>query len=72
MRRIGIYIHEHKDWPNFKWDPESLHLLLGEVRSTQGRLIGKMETLGFPLREEAALKLWLNIKDGTNGYQMQQ
>jgi Fic family protein len=57
MRRIvGNYIHQHTDWPNFHWDTEKLHLSLGVVHSMQGRLMGKMETLGFSLREDAVLE----------------
>ncbi len=47
------YIYEQADWPSFYWDYEVLSALLGEVRNLQGRLLGKMENLGFSLREEA-------------------
>jgi Fic family protein len=50
------YIYQHKDWPNFSWDNELLLPKLGKVRHIQGRLIGKMEALGFQLREEAMLE----------------
>ena len=56
MRRIGNYIHQHKDWPSFHWDTEKLHASIGIVRNIQGRIVGKMEALGFLLREEAALE----------------
>lgn len=49
------YIHQHKSWPNFTWDNEQLLHLLGEVRNMQGKIIGKMESLGFELKEEASL-----------------
>ena len=49
------YIHENPDWPNLKWDAAKLSPLLAEVRHRQGRLLGKMEGLGFPLRVEATL-----------------
>ncbi len=52
-----MYIHEHKDWPKFTWDQASLTDLLAEVRHNQGRLLGRMESLGFRLREEATLKM---------------
>jgi Fic family protein len=54
MRRI-IYIHEQKDWPEFRWDQARLAPLLAEARYLQGRLLGRMEALGFRLREEATL-----------------
>lgn len=50
-----MYIHERKDWPEFKWDQAKLADLLADVRYLQGRLLGRMEALGFPLREEATL-----------------
>lgn len=57
MRRItGNYIHQHKDWPNFRWDTGKLHVSLMAVHSMQGRLMGKMEALGFSLREDAILE----------------
>jgi Fic family protein len=50
------YIYELADWPNFRWDQEGLAKQLAAVRHRQGRLIGKMQALGFPLREEAVLE----------------
>lgn len=50
------YIHQRKDWPKFHWDQESLLGRLGAVRHLQGRLIGRMEGLGFKLRAEASLQ----------------
>lgn len=50
-----MYIHEQQNWPTFTWNEASINVLLGEVRHLQGRLLGKMEALGFPLREEATL-----------------
>lgn len=51
-----MYIHDRKRWPHLTWDQESLAGLLAEVRHLQGRLLGRMEGLGFPLREEATLQ----------------
>lgn len=50
------YIHEKADWPSLHWSAEQLAQPLGAVRHRQGRLIGYMEALGFPLREEAVLR----------------
>jgi Fic family protein len=50
------YIWEHEGWPKFRWDAERLAAKLASVRHRQGRLIGKMESLGFPLRTEAVLQ----------------
>lgn len=51
-----MYIHEHKDWPEFQWNQAKLAGLLAEVRHRQGRLLGRMEAMGFQLREEASLQ----------------
>ena len=50
-----MYIHERKNWPDFTWDHAAITTLLSDARHTQGRLLGKMEGLGFRLREEATL-----------------
>jgi Fic family protein len=50
------YIHELPDWPRFRWDSEGLAQQLVAVRHRQGRLIGRMEGLGFKLRTEANLQ----------------
>jgi Fic family protein len=55
MRRKPLYIHEQPEWPDFHWDSETLARPLAAVRHKQGRLIGKMEALGFELRTEASL-----------------
>ena len=39
----------------FHWDQNALTQPLAAVRHRQGRLIGRMQTLGFSLREEAVL-----------------
>lgn len=51
-----MYIHELEDWPKFSWNAEALSGQLAAVRHRQGRLIGRMEALGFPLRSEALLQ----------------
>jgi len=51
-----MYIHERKGWPGFEWDQSKLAPLLAEVRHWQGRVLGRMESLGFQLREEATLQ----------------
>lgn len=50
-----MYIHQRPDWPHFTWDTSTIATLLAEVRHRQGRLVGRMESLGFSLREEAVL-----------------
>lgn len=56
------YIHQLGIWPKFTWDHEQIASVLGTVRNHQGRLLGRMEALGFPLRSEAILQtLTLNV-----------
>lgn len=52
---MGIYIHQNDNWPDFIWESEAVLNQLSEARNLQGRLIGKMESLGFELRNEALL-----------------
>lgn len=52
---MKTFIHQQYDWPNFKWNSEEVVSFLSEARNLQGRLIGKMESLGFGLRNEALL-----------------
>jgi Fic family protein len=51
-----LYIHELPEWPKFHWDQAALAEPLASIRHRQGRLIGRMEALGFPLRSEALLQ----------------
>ena len=50
------YIHQLPSWPKFTWDQSGLATRLAAVRHRQGRLIGRMQALGFPLRDEAVLQ----------------
>lgn len=56
MPRNPTYIHELPDWPHFQWEAEALATLLADVRHRQGRLVGRMEGLGFELQSEAVLQ----------------
>src|SRR5260370_13294453 len=56
MRRMAAYIHNQDDWPRFRWNREGLSGRLASVRHEQGRLLGRMEALGFKLRHEAVLR----------------
>ncbi len=53
---MKAYIHQRNKWPHFIWDNEILLVTLGKVRNMQGKLMGKMESLGFDLRNEAILE----------------
>lgn len=50
-----MFIHDNKDWPEFTWESESVSHALAAVRHKQGRLLGRMESLGFDLRAEGSL-----------------
>jgi len=50
-----VYIWEQSDWPNLTWDDSRLAPLLTKVSRKQGRLLGRMEALGFELQREAHL-----------------
>ena len=50
------YIHQRPEWPHFTWDDAKLMPTLLDVRHRQGRLLGRMEGLGFRFRSEAALE----------------
>ncbi|MFW6328382.1 MAG: Fic family protein [Bacteroidota bacterium] len=52
---MTTFIHQKDNWPNFTWNNDEIVNLLSEARNLQGRLIGKMESLGFDLRNEALL-----------------
>jgi Fic family protein len=49
------YIHQLKQWPDFRWDDSQIASLLAEVSSRQGKLLGRMESIGFSLQEQASL-----------------
>ena len=49
------YIHELPDWPGFRWSRDVVLERLADVRHRQGRLIGRMESLGFSSRAEAVV-----------------
>ena len=51
-----MYIYQQKTWPDFVWENDSILSQLSKVRNLQGRIIGRMESLGFDLRNEAVLE----------------
>jgi Fic family protein len=50
------YVWEKEQWPELRWDDHALAKLLAHTSREQGRLLGKMEGLGFDLRSEAHLR----------------
>ena len=51
-----MYVYQKRNWPAFFWDQETLLTPLAALRHRQGKLIGQMAGLGFPLRAEALLQ----------------
>jgi Fic family protein len=61
---VKTYIHELENWTNFIWDNDKLLPILSSVRHLQGRLLGRMESLGFDFIERATLEsLILDVVD---------
>ena len=53
---MSVYIHQLPDWPSFNWNFEKINELLTGVRHQQGKLLGRMENIGFALQYEATLQ----------------
>jgi Domain of unknown function (DUF4172) len=49
-------IWELPDWPHFRWDAGRLAQPLAAAHLKQGRLLGRLERLGFALQVEAELE----------------
>jgi Fic family protein len=56
MHRMKTFIYQSEQWPSFVWRLDAFLNLLSEVRNLQGRILGRMESLGFDLRNEATLE----------------
>jgi Fic family protein len=50
------WIWQREEWPRLHWDAGPLAAPLARVSREQGRLLGRMESLGFELRREAQLR----------------
>jgi Fic family protein len=53
---MPMYIYHQSEWPKFFWDHKVLAGPLASLRHRQGRLTGRMGSLGFSLRSEAVLQ----------------
>ena len=59
-----MYIHERDKWTSFVWDNNKILPVLASVRHLQGRILGRMESLGFEFIERATLEsLILDVVD---------
>jgi len=52
-----MYIYKNQNWPNFTWNNEKVLEVLLPTKLAQGLLLGKMNALGFELKEEAVLNI---------------
>jgi len=50
------YIHELPGWPAFRWETAALMPVLSRVRLKQGVLIGRMQEMGFTVRDRAVIE----------------
>ena len=50
-----MWIYEQASWPEFCWEFEKIAVVLADLRHRQGRLMGRLESLGFDLRQETTL-----------------
>lgn len=55
QKRIAMYLHQRDNWWDFRYDSSAIMNRLAAVRAKQGMLLGKMNSLGFPLQDEAVL-----------------
>ncbi len=53
---MSLYIYQKVKWPQFYWENDTLMASLSTVRNLQGKLLGKMESVGFALKSEAFLQ----------------
>ncbi len=49
------YIWQKNEWPHFRWDETALQEPLSTARHEQGLLLGRLEALGFPGRQNTVL-----------------
>ncbi|MGM9741204.1 MAG: Fic family protein [Candidatus Cryptobacteroides sp.] len=50
-----MYLHQRDNWWDFSYDSSAILGSLAAVRAKQGMLLGKMNSLGFTLQDEAVL-----------------
>jgi Fic family protein len=55
IAEITMYLWERRQWPQLGWNNPDLSALLVRTSREQGRLLGRMESVGFDLRAEAHL-----------------
>jgi Fic family protein len=50
------YIYQEAGWPHFIWNQSKVSEILSATKIEQARLLGRMETIGFDLKQDAALR----------------
>jgi Fic family protein len=50
---MAAYIYQYPEFPRFTWDRAAVLPELAKAAGDQGRLLGKLEALGFITRHEA-------------------
>lgn len=53
---MSHFVHHIEDWPRLCWSEDRFAHLLPAVRLRRGRLLRRMESVGFDLQEEAVLQ----------------
>ncbi len=51
-----MYIYQNPDWHSFTWCGDKIQNLLLEIKKSQGFLLGKMDSLGFDVKNNALKK----------------
>ena len=51
------YIYQNADWHSFQWCGEKINNLLLNIQKAQGYLFGKMDALGFDVKNNASLNI---------------
>ena len=52
------YVWQLNQWPHWTFDHDQLSITLSKVHRAQGHLLGRMENLGFEMRDQAALTIF--------------
>lgn len=55
-----MYLHEHPNWTLFTWNDEVILPLISEVRFAQGKLLGKVQDIGYKLEVETERDVFTN------------
>jgi Fic family protein len=54
---MAKYIYQYENWTDFNWHNAAVGAALGEVRLLQGKILGKVHSLGFSSKEEKNLEM---------------